>query len=442
MIGKTNDRPAVLIPTGFTPWSYPCVRSLASHGVRTIVASEHKSVPAGASRFCDEKIQIPTPREDLLAYKDALKGIAARPSVQTIIPTRPEDPYVFTKYGDEFEQYVSLVVPPLDVLKTVHDRVRLYEAASRAGVPVPETRPLDEVDEWGSNYVVKSRYNLLAEEYLPSYSPTKSGFADGIRYVEPGSDIDVATISSEMNHVPIAQEYIDCEAQYVFGALYDHGEPVTTFQHRQIRGNTYASGGGVYRKSINDPELETVGRQLLDSLDWHGLACIEYAKDTQTGEYKLLEINPRMWQSLACAIRAGADFPFDYWCQATGRQDLIDPHYEVGVGSHLLYGELKHLLSILDDEPTLADRPSFVKRAWEILASCYMEPQFDVFRIDDPRPFLSGLNRVLKANWRRLRSDDQSSIADALRSFRARYPNIDSRVHGELLARLWRRIRQ
>ncbi|SIS03187.1 Predicted ATP-dependent carboligase, ATP-grasp superfamily [Natronorubrum thiooxidans] len=439
MAEKTADRVSVLIPTGFTPWSYPCVRSLGRHGVRTIVASEHRSVPAGASRFCDERVRIPAPSDDLFAYKDSLKGIAARPNVRTIIPTRPEDPYVFAKYRDEFEQYVSLVVPPLDVLKTVHDRMRLHEAASAAGIPVPETRSLDEVDEWDSDYVIKSRYNLLAEEYLPSYSPTESDFADGIRYVKSGSDIDVAAIAAEMDHVPIAQEYVQCESQYVFGALYDHGEPVTTFQHRQIRGNTYANGGGVYRESIKNPELKSVGEQLLDSLNWHGLACVEYAKDTETGEYKLLEINPRMWQSLPCAVRAGADFPFDYWCQATGRQDLIDPHYEVGVRSHFLHGELKHLFSVLNDEPTLADRPSFAGRAWEILESCYTTPHFDVFRIDDPRPFLSGFERVLRANWRRSRSSDRSSM-NALRSFRAPNPNTDSISYTKSLVRLWRRI--
>jgi len=50
-------------------------------------------------------------------------------------------------------------------------------------------------------------------------------------------------------------------------------------------------------------------RDLLDWLDWHGLACIEYIGDADTGEFVLVEINPRMWQSLAGAVAAGADFP-------------------------------------------------------------------------------------------------------------------------------------
>ncbi|MGQ3410671.1 carboxylate--amine ligase [Natrinema sp. LN54] len=400
MVDRTDAQASVLIPTGFAPGGYSCVRSLARRGVRTVVASEHRDVPAGASRFCDERLRIPAPRDDLLAYRDALKRIAARPGIETIVPMRPQDTYLFAKYREAFDRHVSLVVPPFETLATVHDRIALFEAASEAGVPVPETGRLDEFADGRTEYIVKSRYNLLASEYVPSYSPTESGFADGIRHVEPGSEPDIAALTAEMEHVPIGQERIRSETQYVFGALYDRGEPVTTFQHRQIRGNSYASGGGVYRESMYDPELESVGRRLLDYLEWHGLACAEYAKDSETGEYKLLEINPRMWQSLPCAVRAGADFPYDYWCLATGRPESIDPRYDVGVKSHFLYGELNHLLSVLRDESSMAARPEFTTRTWEILKSFCLAPHFDEFRLDDPVPFACGLCHLLRTRLR------------------------------------------
>jgi len=40
-------------------------------------------------------------------------------------------------------------------------------------------------------------------------------------------------------------------------------------------------------------------------------------------------------------------------------------------------------------------RPSFVRRAAEIGASILQEPNFDIFRADDPRPFLRGVGHVL-----------------------------------------------
>jgi len=387
---------SVLIPTGFDPGSYSCVRSLARRGINTIVASEHRDVPAAASRFCDEQLVIPSAYEDLKAYKDALLGIAARPDVKTIIPIRPHDPYLFARYAEDFGEYVSLPTPDTELLGTVHDRMRLASAAEDAGVAVPETRLLTEVDDWTPELIIKSRYNLLTDSYLAAYSATESETVKTITHLSPGEHPDKDAIIEEMKHVPIVQEYIRSRDEYVFGALYDQGEPLATFQHRQIRGDSYTGGGGVYRETISDPELETAGRTLLDSLDYHGLACIEFMEDADTGEFVLTEINPRMWQSLPCAVQAGADFPYYYWLLAQGTPELIDHEYEVGVGSHLLYGELGYLLSIVREDSPLVDKPSLLGELRDVVRSCYEMPRFDNLRVDDPLPFARGVSHVLR----------------------------------------------
>ncbi len=397
MTDSFGDRLSVCIPTGFDPGSYSCVRSLARHGIHTIIASEHTDVPAAASRFCDEQIVIPSPYEDLLAYKDALIGIAARPDVQTIIPIRPHDPYLFAKFREEFEQYVSLTTPPTPLLATVHDRMRLAKAATDAGVAVPDTQLLTDVDDWSPERIIKSRYNLLTDTYLNSYGPNDSETVKTIKHLRPGEKPDVDAVIDEMKHVPIVQEYIRSTDEYVFGALYEEGEALATFQHRQIRGDSYTGGGGVYRETVSIPELEEAGRTLLDSLDYHGLACIEYLEDAETGEFVLTEINPRMWQSLPCAVQAGADFPYYYWLTTQGRSHEIDHDYDVGFGSHLLYGELGYLLSIFRDDSPLVEQPSVSGELRAIAKSCYEMPNFDNLRIDDPLPFVRGLSHVIKS---------------------------------------------
>jgi hypothetical protein len=185
-------------------------------------------------------------------------------------------------------------------------------------------------------------------------------------------------------------------------ALYDHGEPLVTFQHRQIRGNSYVGGGGVFRRSVYVPRLETVARKLLDHLDWHGLACIEYMRDAETGEFVLTEINPRMWQSLPATVRAGADFPYDYWLLASGRPEAIDPSYEVGSASHLLKGELGYLRSIGRDDSPLVARPSLLREALSVAGTCLTDPQFDHLRLDDPGPFARTVGEALRGGRRRI----------------------------------------
>jgi predicted ATP-grasp superfamily ATP-dependent carboligase len=394
MDGNARSEGAVLVPTGYDPASYPCVRSLNQWGVRTILASEHDDVPASASRFCDETVRIPSPSDDAIAYKDALIGIAARPEVRTVIPIRPVDTYLLSKYRAEFERYVTLLTPGCDTLRTVHDRVELVAACEAAGVPAPRTRLLSDVRDWSGESIVKSRYNVLAAEYVDR-DPSDVEVVKDVTHVRSGDEPDVETLREAMKHEPIVQEFVPTEDEYMFAALYDRGEPLATFQHEQIRGNSYTGGGGVYRKSMYDQQLEDTARALLDHLDYHGLACIEYMKHAETGEYYITEINPRMWQSLPATVRAGADFPLYYWLAAAGRPELIDPEYDLGVGSHLLYGEAGHLASVLTDDSDVVARPSFVRRAAEIGASILQEPNFDIFRADDPRPFLRGVGHVL-----------------------------------------------
>ena len=393
---KTSEtgEESVLVPTGHDPSSVACVRSLHRRGVNTIVASEYDAVPASASRFCDEKLTTPSPYEDLVAYKDALVGIMARPDVRTAIPIRPQDTYVFSKYRSEFERYGTVIAPPFETLRTVHDRILLSDAAEAAGVPVPTTRLLSDVDDFDSEAIVKSRYNVLADEYVDSYSAAEYRTAKDVMHFGAGESPDRDAIVEEMEHDPIVQEYVPASDEYVFGALYDRGEALATFQHRQIRGESYTGGGGVYRESVDIPELEAVGRSLLDHLDWHGLACIEYMEHDETGEFVLTEINPRMWQSLPSAVTAGADFPYYYWQQATGEADAIDAEYDLGVGSHFLYGEFEHLLSILQNDSPLVDKPSLSGTTREIVSSCLEMPYFDYLHPTDPGPFFTGVRQV------------------------------------------------
>ena len=395
MARHRDTRPSAVILASYDPISYACVRSLGRRDIRTVLAAEGPDVPASASRFCDEVAVIPCPKDDLLAFVDGLLDLAARHDVQTIIPTRPEDSYVLSKYRAQFEEHVTLPVPSFETLQAVYDRFQLYEAATKADVPVPETRPLSAVEQLDGDSIIKSRYNVLAEEFHDDYSAGESTVVKDVQHIRPDENIDRAAIRAEMGHDPIVQEFVDYDEEYMFAGLYDHGEPVATFQHHQIRGNSYTGGGGVYRRSVAEPELEAVAHRLLDQLDFHGLACIEYMRDAETGEFVLTEINPRMWQSLPSTVRAGADFPYYYWLLATGRPERIDPSYDLGVGSHLLYGELGHLFSILRDDSPLVERPSLAATTREVLQSCYAEPSFDFLHLDDPGPFFSGLRRVL-----------------------------------------------
>lgn len=286
---------------------------------------------------------------------------------------------MLSKYRAEFEEHVTAMWSSMNTLREVHDRMRLVETAEKLGIPVPETWLLNEVPDWNRELIVKSRYNILAEDYVDSLAPGECVVNKAVTYPEPGEEPDIETIRRKEEYTPIVQKVIlDVPGvEYAFRALYDHGELVTMGQKRQARGETYAGGASVYRESIDDPRLEELGRTLLDSLEWHGLASVQFLKDADTGEFRLLEVNPRIWGSVVCDIRTGADFPYHYWLLAGDASTPIEYDYEAGYAIHYLFGELQYLMSVLRENYPDVEQPTFRATLWNVVSSCYTDPHFD-----------------------------------------------------------------
>lgn len=395
---------SVIVPAVDVPSSFVTLRSLHERGVHTIAVSERDDPEVFCSRYCDEAIRVPSPARSTVDYRDALLELAARDDVRTIVPVREEDIYVLSRYKAAFADHVETPFPDFETLRKVQDRKQLFEVATEAGVPVPETTLLTECTDWSRPKIVKGRYSILADAYreAPQAVGKRGVRGDGeggatetgltnppkTQYLPPGERPDVAELREQAGHVPVVQEYLPDTDEYSFCAMYDRGEVLATFQHRQIRGFSYSGGTSAFRKSVSEPDLEAEGLALLNALDWHGPADVEFKRDRRTGEFKLMEVNPRFWSSVPFAVQSGADFPWYYWLVATGRGDRIEPGYEVGLGGHLLVGEISYLRSVMREDVPLVERPSLAVALATVLASFVRYPRFDYADRTDPCPFL------------------------------------------------------
>lgn len=394
-MARTRDGPrqGVVVPGIDTASSTAAVRSLGRRSIPTIVTSEHDAPPAADSKYCDELVGVPDPGAEFEGYESVLLELARRDDVATILPFREPDVYALARNHDELADHVATPWPDLDTLVQVQDRVHLFEAADRAGVATPRTRTFDEWDDWDDECIVKPRYTFRAPEYADRFDDPETQWSS-TEYVDPGQRPDRDATVAEMGHVPLVQDYVPTIEEYGFFAQYDHGTPVATFQHRQRRGWKYCGGPSAFRESVDIPALERAGRALLDELDWHGVAMVEFLRDPRSGEFKLMEINPRFWSSLPFTVQAGVDFPLLVWAQATGREIDAAPDYEVGIAGHLLRGEALHLYSVLTQEYPLVERPSFPVRAGEIATSLALHRRFDYLSADDPGPFVRDLRNA------------------------------------------------
>ncbi|USZ67828.1 ATP-grasp domain-containing protein [Halorussus salilacus] len=404
MSGDTNPASAargVVVPIIDAASSVACLRSLGRRGVPTVAISEDPAMPGLGSKYCTERVTTPDPAVDLDAYAEALLSLADRDDVRTVVPVREEDVYVLARHREAFAERVGTPWPDLDTLRSVQDRVELFDAARTAGVAAPETATVDEWTDWDREVIVKPRYTVHAEEYLDVAE--SHGQSHSTTFVAPGETPDRDELVAEMGHVPLVQEYVPDSDEYGFFALYDEGEAVATFQHRQRRGYKYSGGPSAYRESVDIPELDAAGRALLDELDWHGLAMVEFLRNPETGQFELMEVNPRFWTSLPFTVRAGVDFPYYYWRQAAGHTLDAEPEYAVGIAGHLLRGELLYLHSILFEDYPLVERPSFLRGLADVVTSTARHPRFDYLDADDPKPFVRDLRNVVvgaSKEWR------------------------------------------
>ena len=392
MDDASDQTGAAVVPAVYGPHPVTCFRSLSASGIHTIGAHEYQT-PARQSRHCDEAVTVPAPTRDIVGYKDALRSLAERESVRAIYPMRESDIYVLSKYRPEFESAVDARWPEFETIETVHDKVQLVDAAREADVATPATAPLPEADDWTGRQILKARYSVLADSYTEGVSGVEEP-SSAVQYLDAGVGPGSETASDGPDRNAMVQEYVPGE-EYAFWALYDDGEPVATCQKHQVRGRSYTGGTSVYRKTVDIPALEAAGRRLLDHLDWNGFASVQFVRDRRTGEFTLLEINPRVWVSMACPVRAGMDFPLYYWNLANGESVRPPAEYETGLGTHRIGGEGMYIQSLFGDDDSFVEQPSFTDAGAEILTSLYRQPNFDYLTYDDPQPFVEDLSRWL-----------------------------------------------
>jgi predicted ATP-grasp superfamily ATP-dependent carboligase len=381
-----GHRDAAVVPALGVPSSVAAVRTLGRHGVDPIAVSSNPKPPAFYSKYCAEQVIVPSPRESMDAYADALLELAGRDRVKALLPMREADIYALAANRAAFARRVDPVWPPFETLRNVQDRLTLLSLAEDLGIPTPDSQLLTEWPDTTDRLVVKSRYTIVVDEDDPGAN------YPGVEVIPRGASPSLDDAVEEMGHVPLVQEFIPNGGEYGFFALYDHGEPVATFQHERVRSGAYTGGASVYRRAIDIPTLERYGLALLSELDWHGPAMVEFRRSRRDGTFRLMEVNPRFWGSLALPIRAGVDFPNLYFQLATGERPTQNG-YRTGVGSHVLRGELGYLYTVLRGSE-YEEPPPLGGELLDIAHSLAQQPHFDFLSVDDPVPLGADLRNL------------------------------------------------
>ena len=214
-----------------------------------------------------------------------------------------------------------LTTPAWVSLQHLFDKRLMHEHAAALGLAVPRAwAPRDRADL----ETLPVRFPLVLKPTVRTidnaFTLAKAWRADDRASLLARYDEAAALVGADQI---VVQELIPGggEAQYSYAAVCDRGKPVAELVARRRRQYPVEFGyTSTFVETVACAEVEEAGRRLLASLDYSGIAEVEFKHDHRDGSHKLLDVNARIWTWGGLGAAAGVDFPHALWRLACGEE--------------------------------------------------------------------------------------------------------------------------
>ena len=278
------------------------IRSLGRAGIPVLAVDHRPSALGFRSRYA-RPVPSPDPAVEPGAYVELLAG--QEPGV--LLPTHDPPLNAVARHRERLEGF-RFPFPAWDVLERIQDKRGQLEAAAAAGIHTPETsypRSAAEAraaaDELGYPVLVKPAHPVGFKQRFgrQAFRPESAG------------ELDRAYREAE-EFAPMVQELVPGgdEELYTLGSyLREDGEPLGLFSGRKLVQVPPLVGTCRVGESVWVQEVVDAGLRLLRELRFHGISQVEFKRDPRDGRFKLMEVNPRLWQWHGLATACGVDLP-------------------------------------------------------------------------------------------------------------------------------------
>jgi protein-tyrosine-phosphatase/predicted ATP-grasp superfamily ATP-dependent carboligase len=300
------------------------VQSLGRRRVVMDVASRLDDCLAFHSRYVHRKLAQPAYDCSNAEFSNWIHSLNCLTPYDLIVPSTEASLLSMKTLESGDEVRLKAVLPRNQALEIALDKVRTWELASKLGIPVPQSVVYNSVDDLGE----EPAYPVVLKPVS-----SKVEVAGQLRQFQPtivrNQQERAAVLESWLQHVHVQQQRYITGCGIGIELLFNKGQKVWHFAHERLHEYPLTGGRSTYRKSIlPHPGMLAAAETMLRTLEWHGVAMVEF-KLGQNGEFHLLEINPRLWGSLALAIDAGVDFPFGLLLLASHQDLPPQPHYRI-----------------------------------------------------------------------------------------------------------------
>ena len=312
------DRPvAVVVDVGWVN-GLAAIRSLGRAGV-PVLALDHRQGALGFRSRYATPVLCPDPQdeESFVSFLAALGDELDEPA--PVFPTHDEPLNAIARAGDRLGERFRFPFPGWEVLSRIQSKRGQLETAERVGIPVPRwTAP-------GSPAEARAAADELGYPVLVKPSSTegfKRRFGRQAFRCGGGEEVERAYGEAEP-YEPLVQELVPGgdEELYTLGCyLAADGEPLGLFCGRKLRQTPPVVGTCRVGEAVWVDEVVEQGLRLLRELGHTGLSQVEFKRDPRDGAYRLMEVNPRLWQWHGLAAACGVDLPRIAYEDLTGER--------------------------------------------------------------------------------------------------------------------------
>jgi D-aspartate ligase len=289
------------------------IRLLGRAGIR-VHAVDHRAGALGFRSRYAHPVPSPDPATDEEAYVESLAGVG---ETGVLFPTHDPPLNAVARHLDRLDGFLC-PFPDWSVLERIQDKRGQLETATATGVDAPETRYPSLAaearaagDELGYPVLVKPRHPV----------GFKRRFGKQAFTCETAVELERAYADSEAFE-PMVQELVpggDDELYSLGSYLRRDGEPLGLFCGRKLRQTPPGIGTCRVGEAVWVQEVVDAGLRLLRGLDFHGISQVEFKRDPRDGRFKLMEVNPRLWQWHGLAAACGVDLPVIAYRDLTGQ---------------------------------------------------------------------------------------------------------------------------
>ena len=347
-------RPAgVVVGVGWVA-GLAAIRSLGRAGVHVLAVDHRPSALGFRSRYAQARV---APARSGESYVDFLRTLG--PGV--VFPTHDDDLETLARHRSDLP--LTCPFPDWNVLGCVQDKREQVAAAERAGVPAPRTSDTSAAD---FDFPV-----LVKPAFAPAF---RLRFGVKAFLCQTRAELESA-LARARDFRPVVQEWIPGgdDTLYTLGSyVSEDGEALGLFSGRKLLQTPRGLGTARAAEALWVDEVVEQGLALLRELGVWGISQVEFKRDPRDGRFKLIEVNPRLWEWHGLASACGVDLPRIAYLDLVGERPA--PVRMVGEGK-------RWAITLARRRRPAFQRPPYVDAMWAR---------------DDPRPALVHWARVVR----------------------------------------------